>query len=161
MNAKKLCCLITITPMLFFGLPAIPFANVDRAPQLSQEELGLVFQKPDSTWNGKPEFLKYLDEKEMKETEGKWVSAFLGAVGGGAAGAAYAYFSGGNVAYGAATGALTGLSVGSGMWAFGYSANTLTAGEFLATVGLSAASGAGVGYACGNNCHGVQPQGEH
>lgn len=71
MNAKKVCCLITVTAMLFFGLPSIPFANVDQSPQLSQEELGLVFQNSNSAWNEKPDFLKYLDEQEMKETKGK------------------------------------------------------------------------------------------
>ncbi len=161
MNAKKVCCLITVTAMLFFGLPAVPFANVDRAPQLSQEELGLVFQNSKSAWKEKQDFLKYLDEQEMKETKGKWVAAFLGTDGGAAAGAAYAYFSGGDVAYGAAAGALIGLAAGSGMWAFGYSANTLTVGEFFATVGTSGAAGGTVGYACGGRCHSVQPQGGH
>lgn len=73
MNAKKICCLVTVTAMLFFGLPAIPFASVDQIPQFSQEELGFVFQNSKSTWKEKPDFLKYLDEQEMKETKGKAV----------------------------------------------------------------------------------------
>lgn len=86
MSAKKFCCLITVTAMLFFGFPAMPFANVDQVPQLSQEELGLVFQNSESTWKEKPDFLKYLDEREMKETKGKvWRDVARPIVGGGMA----------------------------------------------------------------------------
>ena len=45
--------------MLFFGMLAIPFANVEQPPPLSQEDLGLVFQNSESPWNEKPAFLKY------------------------------------------------------------------------------------------------------
>lgn len=155
MNAKKVCCLVTVTAMLFFGLPAVPFANVDRTPQLSQEELGLVFQNSKSTWKEKPDFLKYLDDQEMKETKGKAAHVIVGAVGGGVAGAVTAAANGSNVYYGAAIGALSGAYVASGVGAaVGIGVQLATAASFSLRATLG-------GYACGSACHSSRPQGGH
>lgn len=141
--------------MLFFGLPAVPFANVDRTPQLSQEELGLVFQNPKSAWNEKPDFLKYLDDQEMKETKGKWGHIVAGAVGGGVTGAVGAARNGSSIAYGAAIGALGGAYVASGVGA------AVGLGVRLATTASWSLRAAVAGYACGDSCHGSRPQRGH
>lgn len=154
MSAKKFCCLVTVTAMLFFGLPAVPFANVDQATQLSQEELGLVFQNAESTWKEKPDFLKYLDEQEMKETKGKAAHIVAGAVVGGIVGGVSAYMAGGNVAYGAASGAI------GGAWGGGMSALTGLVGAARAFSATGVGSGAGFAAygGCNSACHSVRTQ---
>ena len=153
MNAKKVCCLVTVTAMLFFGLPAMPFANVDQTPQLSQEELGLVFQNSESTWNEKPDFLKYLDDQEMKETKGKYAQIVGGAVVGAVLCGVTAWYSGGNVAYGVASGALGGAYGGAlaGLSGLG------VAGQTFITSGLGIGGGYAAYSGCNSACHSVRP----
>ncbi len=157
MNAKKVCCLFTVTAMLLFGLPAVPFANVDRAPQLSQEELGLVFQNAKNPWKEKPDFLKYLDEQEMKETKGKAAWVVGGAVVGGIGGGIAAWNMGGNVLYGVATGAIGGAY--GGLMASG--TGLIWAGKALITAGLGTGGGFAAYGGCASACHSVRPQGGH
>ena len=157
MNVKKVCRLITVTAMLFFGLPAMPFANVDQVPPLSQEELGLVFQNPDRTWNGKLDFLKYLDEEEMKETKGKAAHIVAGGVVGGIVGGVGAWWNGSSVGYGITTGALVGSGVAAGVGALsGWGIGT----RIMAGAGLTL-SGSGGAYGGCAFCHSVRPQGGH
>lgn len=157
MNMKKVCCLVTVTAMLFFGFPAIPFAKVDQVPQLSQEELEFVFQHSGSTWNEKLNFLKYLDEQEMEKTEGKYGHVVGGAVVGAVLGGVGAWYSGGNVWYGAASGALGGAYGGllSGISGLGLAGRTLT------TAGLGTGGGFATYVGCTSACHSVRPQGGH
>ena len=163
MNAKKVCCLFTVTAMPFFGLPAVPFANVERTPPLSQEELGLVFQNAKSTWKEKQDFLKYLDEQEMKETKGKAaqivVGGLIGAGGGAVVGGVSAYVAGGDVAYGAATGAVAGALTGMGVGILRELGRGLET-QVLAGISLSNTLGFGTASGC-YYCHGFRPQGGH
>ena len=159
MNAKKVCCLITVTAMLFFGLPAVPFANVERTPPLSQEELGLVFQNAKSAWKEKPDFLKYLDEQEMKETKGKAAHIVAGGVVGGIVGGVGAWWNGNSVGYGIATGALVGAGTMLGVGALAARGWDIGV-RIMSGTGLTASGSAGAYGGCAF-CHSVQPQGGH
>lgn len=158
MSAKKFCCLVTVTAMLFFGLPAVPFANVDQATQLSQEELGLVFQNSKITWKEKPDFLKYLDEQEMKDTKGKAAHIVAGVVVGGIVGGIGALATGGNVLRGVTGGALAGATtLGIGGLGVGLATGT----RVLNTVGIGIGAGSAAYFGCSNMCHSIRPQGGH
>ena len=157
MNAKKVCCLATVTAMLFFGFPVMPFASVDQVPSLSQEELGLVFQHSESPWKEKPDFLKYLDDQEMEETKGKAAHVVAGAVVGGIVGGIGAWATGGNVGYGITGGALAGATT---LGISGLGVGLATGTRILNTIGIGIGAGAAAYGGCGG-CHGVRIQGSH
>lgn len=157
MNAKKVCCLFTVTVMLLSGMSILPVAQADQVPQLSQEELALVFQNSEDTRNERPDFLKYLDEQEMKETKGKFAWVAGGVVLGGIVGGATAWSMGGNVAYGVAAGAM-GATYGLGLAAV---SRLGPAAQALITAGLGTGGGFASYGGCTSACHSFRPQEGH